>query len=84
MSYSVLPCSLLLYIFHLPITFSRAQAKVAVGAHGLPVLCLVVKEERQEIEMLRGALECLTIVIGPPSQAESAGKVHNNTLEYSV
>lgn len=71
-------------MFCLPITFSKAQAKLAVGAHGLPMLCTVVKEERQDIEMLRGALECLTIVIGPPSQAESAGKVHNNTLGYSV
>ncbi|KAL0019412.1 hypothetical protein WJX77_011077 [Trebouxia sp. C0004] len=53
---------------------NSAQAKVAVGALGLPMLCTVVKEERQDIEMLRGALECLTIVIGPPSQAESAGK----------
>ncbi|DBB15044.1 TPA: hypothetical protein ACH3X3_004627 [Trebouxia sp. C0006] len=53
---------------------NNAPAKLAVGAHGLPLLCTVVKEERQDIEMLRGALECLTIVIGPPSQAESAGK----------
>jgi len=68
----------------LSIIFNVTQAKSAVGAHGLPLLCTVVKEERQDIEMLRGAMECLTIVIGPPSQAESAGKVHNNTLEYSV
>ncbi|DBA66722.1 hypothetical protein WJX79_001922 [Trebouxia sp. C0005] len=53
---------------------NNTQARLAVGAHGLPMLCTVVKEERQDIEMLRGALECLTIVIGPPSQAESAGK----------
>ena len=64
--------------------FNAAQAKVAVGGHGLPLLCTVIKEERQDIEMLQGALECLTIVIGPPSQAESAGKVHNDTLGYSV
>lgn len=71
-------------MIRMPITVNVTQAKLAVGAHGLPLLCTVVKEERQDIEMLRGALECLTIVIGPPSQAESAGKVHNNTLGYSV
>lgn len=69
-------------MFRLPSTFSEVQARLAVGAHGLPMLCTVVKEERQDIEMLRGALECLTIVIGPPSQAESAGKVHNEILGY--
>ncbi len=71
-------------MIRMPIAVNVTQAKLAVGAHGLPLLCTVVKEERQDIEMLRGALECLTVVIGPPSQAESAGKVHNNTLGYSV
>ena len=52
------------------------QAQLAVGAHGLPVLCTIAKEEREDNDMLRAALECLTIAIGNPTQhTESAGKV---------
>ena len=30
---------------------------------GLPILCEVVREERDELEMLRGALECLCLAV---------------------
>ena len=55
---------------------SSVQAQLAVGAQGLPVLCTIVKEEREDTDMLRAALECLTIAIGNPTQhTESSGKV---------
>ncbi len=30
---------------------------------GLPILCEVVREERDDLEMLRGALECLCLAV---------------------
>ena len=47
---------------------TRAQAQLAVGAMGLPILCEVVREERDDLEMLRGALECLCLAV-PASSA---------------
>ena len=44
------------------------QAQLAVGSQGLPVLCTIIKEEREDTDMLRAALECLTIAIGNPTQ----------------
>lgn len=53
----------------------NSQAQLAVGAQGLPVLCTIIKEEREDTDMLRAALECLTIAIGNPTQhSESSGK----------
>ena len=53
------------------------QAQLAVGTQGLPVLCTVVGEDRQDVEMLRGAVECLTIAIGHPArQSEASHKVY--------
>lgn len=57
---------------------SSWQAQLAVGAQGLPVLCTIVKEEREDTDMLRAALECLTIAIGNPTQhPQSPGKVYH-------
>ena len=39
------------------------QAQLAMGAMGLPILCEVVREERDDLEMLRGALECLCLAV---------------------
>ena len=62
---------------NLPAVATSLQAQLAVGAQGLPVLCNIVKEEREDTDMLRAALECLTIAIGNPTQhSESLGKVH--------
>lgn len=61
---------------NLPAIATSLQAQLAVGAQGLPVLCNIVKEEREDTDMLRAALECLTIAIGNPTQqSESSGKV---------
>lgn len=55
---------------------SPVQAQLALGAQGLPVLCTIVKEEREDTDMLRAALECLSIAIGNPTQhSENTGKV---------
>ena len=62
-----------------PTVASSLQAQLAVGAQGLPVLCTVVKKERQDTDMLRAALECLTIAIGNPTQhPETSSKVHRS------
>ena len=43
------------------------------------MLCTVVKEERDDTDMLRAALECLIIAIGNPTKhSESSGKVGCN------
>lgn len=36
-----------------------SQAQAALGAMGLPVLLTVLREEREDLEMIRGALETL-------------------------
>jgi hypothetical protein len=36
-----------------------AQAQAALGVMGLPVLLTVLREEREDLEMIRGALETL-------------------------
>lgn len=41
------------------------QAQKILGMTGLPVLCGVIKSEQTDREMLRGALECLNIAVGP-------------------
>ena len=52
------------------------QAKLVVGAQGLPVLIATVREGHSDIDMLRGSLECLAIVMSHSgSQAEVLGKV---------
>ena len=39
------------------------QGQLAVGAMGFPTLCEVVREEREDLEMLRGALETLVLAL---------------------
>ena len=52
------------------------QAKLVVGAQGLPVLIAIVREGHTDLDMLRGALECLALVMSHlGSQAEGLGKV---------
>ncbi|KAK9825363.1 hypothetical protein WJX81_004059 [Elliptochloris bilobata] len=41
------------------------QAQVALGNAGLPVLCTVLCDERGDLEMVRGALECLVLAVHP-------------------
>lgn len=66
----MMPCA------NLTAVASSWQAQLAVGAQGLPVLCTIVKEEREDTDMLRAALECLTLAIGNPTQhSQSPGKV---------
>jgi hypothetical protein len=38
---------------------------------GLPTLCEVVREERDDLEMLRGALECLCLSVPASGEANS-------------
>eukprot|EP00873_Tetraselmis_striata_P011622 jgi/Tetstr1/431886/TSEL_021376.t2 len=57
------------------------QAQVAVGAMGFPVLTEVLREDREDTEMVQGALEVLINACGcPPSAAPaegSPGATHN-------
>lgn len=49
-----------------------AQAQVAVGAMGFPVLTEVLREDREDTELLQGALEVLIHACGcPPAAAPS-------------
>ena len=48
----------------------RPQAQLAIGAMGLPILAEVVREERDDLEMLRGALECLCLAV-PAASADN-------------
>lgn len=41
------------------------QAQMTVGLTGLPVLCGILKEEKGDKELLRGALECLNVAMSP-------------------
>ncbi|CAN6472180.1 unnamed protein product [Victoria cruziana] len=50
------------------------QAQLAFGAMGFPVLLSVLKEERADVEMVRGALEAL---IGALTPLDSAGRLKN-------
>ncbi|CAL5356206.1 unnamed protein product [Camellia sinensis] len=49
---------------------SRA-AQLAFGAMGFPVLVSVLKEERDDVEMVRGALETLVSALTPIDQAKA-------------
>jgi len=42
------------------------QAQLAVGAMGFPVLAEVLREDREDVELLQGALEVLINACGPP------------------
>ncbi len=50
----------------------RAQAQLAVGNMGLPVLVSVLHEDRDDLELVRGALECLVAAMLPSSQQPGA------------
>ncbi|XP_031485499.1 golgin candidate 6 [Nymphaea colorata] len=50
------------------------QAQLAFGAMGFPVIMSVLKEERADVEMVRGALE---ILIGALTPLDSAGRLKN-------
>ncbi|KAF3773047.1 Golgin candidate 6 [Nymphaea thermarum] len=50
------------------------QAQLAFGAMGFPVIMSVLKEERADVEMVRGALETL---IGALTPLDSAGRLKN-------
>jgi hypothetical protein len=45
-----------------------AQAQLALGAMGFPVLGEVLREERDDVEMVVGALECLTNALAQPAE----------------
>ncbi|KAG0630720.1 hypothetical protein M758_1G199600 [Ceratodon purpureus] len=61
-------------------------AKLAFGAMGFPILMAVFREERQDLEMVRGALETIlhALTTEDPGQEESgqvqAGKVNSELL----
>lgn len=50
------------------------QGQLAVGAMGYPILCEVVREEREDLDMLHGALECLVLSLacGQPPPVKPA------------
>lgn len=55
---------------------SCLQAQLAVSLQGLPLLCTVIKEDREDLDMLRTALECLQLTLGhPANHITGSGKV---------
>ena len=51
--------------WHVNQTLAGLQAQLALGATGFPVLCGVLRDERGDTEMVRGALECLLVATNP-------------------
>ena len=51
------------------------QAQVALGNAGLPMLCMVLHDERGDLEMVRGALECLVLAVQPGASGNSSVRV---------
>eukprot|EP00884_Botryococcus_braunii_P007321 jgi/Botrbrau1/16590/Bobra.0068s0020.1 len=52
--------------------YDNVQAQAAVGNAGFPVLCGILREERGDVDMVRGALECLAIALGHPAAGGAA------------
>ncbi len=50
----------------------EGQAQAAVGNAGFPVLCGILREERADVDLVRGALECLAIALGHPAAGGAA------------
>jgi hypothetical protein len=44
-----------------------------MGAMGLPVLLAVLQEDRDDLELLKGALEVLQLTVALPEAASAAG-----------
>eukprot|EP00883_Tetradesmus_obliquus_P001778 jgi/Sobl393_1/11873/SZX62368.1 len=49
------------------------RAQLAMGAMGLPVLLAVLQEDRDDLELLKGALEVLQLTVALPEAASAAG-----------
>jgi hypothetical protein len=49
------------------------QAQLAMGAMGLPVVLAVLQEDRDDLELLKGALEVLQLTVALPEAASAAG-----------
>lgn len=68
-----------------PSNLSCLQAQLAVSSQGLPVLCTVIKEDREDLDMLRTALECLQLTIGhPANHLTGSGKVPNQNMMHCI
>jgi hypothetical protein len=49
------------------------QAQAAMGTMGLPVLVAVLQEDREDLDLLRGALEALLASFGAGGTEDAAG-----------
>lgn len=49
--------------------FTGLQAQLAMGTMGLPVLLSVLQEDRDDLELLKGALEVLQLSVALPDNA---------------
>eukprot|EP00955_Chlamydomonas_euryale_P118687 366555-Chlamydomonas_euryale.AAC.12 len=56
------------------------QAQRAVGEMGMPVLATVLKDDRDDIELVRGTLEVLNLAMTPVHGAD----MHGPTAEVRV
>ena len=62
------------------------QAKKVVGMTGLPLLCEVLRSEKEDKEMVRGSLECLNLLVAPhqASHVFIAGKVFQSSYGVHI
>ncbi len=45
---------------------------MALGNAGMPALCAVLRDERGDLDMVRGALECLVLAVQPAPAQDSS------------
>ncbi|XP_019419519.1 PREDICTED: golgin candidate 6-like [Lupinus angustifolius] len=68
-------------IIELQAVVSESQAsQLAIGATGFPIMLSVLKEERDDVEMVRGALETLVSALTPINHA----KVSSNEVQPAL
>eukprot|EP00252_Welwitschia_mirabilis_P026477 TRINITY_DN8701_c0_g1_i1.p1 TRINITY_DN8701_c0_g1~~TRINITY_DN8701_c0_g1_i1.p1 ORF type:complete len:947 (-),score=232.58 TRINITY_DN8701_c0_g1_i1:187-3027(-) len=67
-----------------PIVAESASAQMAFGAMGFPVLLSVLREEREDIEMVRGSLETLVSALTPVDSTAKSSEVQPASMNSEL
>lgn len=51
----------------------EGSARLAFGSMGFPIVCAVLRDDRDELEMVKAALECIAAATSQDSQQVKAG-----------
>ena len=62
-----------MFSFQLTLSPLSQNSQLAVGTMGLPCLAAVLRDDRDDIELVRGALECLVLAVGQPASGDLSG-----------